>query len=83
MHALPLTGGGFDQRFPQSPQSVASHGLYGAISDLSEALLRWFLSTPAGRHLLMHMAGSEHLQDKMMELGSLKKQAGQVAGAWG
>ena len=45
--------------------------------------LRSFLSTQAVRHLLMHMAGSEHLQGKMMELEGLKDQAGQVAGVWG
>lgn len=31
----------------------------------------------------MHMALSEHLQDKVMELEGLKYQAGQMAGVWG
>lgn len=80
MQALPRTGGGFDQHFPKTLEELLSTYFMGQLVVPLKPCLRQFLSTQAVCHLLMPMAGSEHLQDKTTELKGLKDGAGQESG---
>lgn len=81
MQDLPHAGGGFDQHFPQNPQRIAFHVLYGTLRGPSEALPEMGSPHSGCPSLLMHVAASEHTQRGMME--GLRHQAGQVAEVWG